>query len=305
MKKLNFKEYLKEAPLRSNYYLNDQKTLSFHWANWKETCLFQKENLFKEGTQIKKLEGLYNELETLKEIIVWIKSPEKTLKTTMFDLYEFYLDSRVRLYWFSESSKVMFSIDNEIGPYNPLNTKKWFNIDIYRAFLYRKILTKFMPYRSFRLGMNLSFDCYFDSMKNDHSTMCIHQISEFGIILKIKDKKDLNRFKNGHQLQIDLELEQFNSSKNMDYQKTLEYLSTNNKKVDNPRDKSVFMLDTKLINFYSNDVNLSDGHSHDLFIFARYEDFKNQHSILSLKDVFIPLIKKVETHFKKVLELAA
>ena len=173
--------------------------------------------MFKQGTQIKKLEGLYTELETLKEIIVWVKSSEKTLKTTMFDLYEFYLDSRVRLYWFSENSKVMFSIGNEIGPYNPLNSKKWFNIDIYRAFLYRKILTKFMPYRSFRLGMEIEVDCYFNKMKSEHTTMTIHQVSEFGVILKVKDQRDLHRFKESHCIQIELELEKFTTSKSMTY----------------------------------------------------------------------------------------
>lgn len=304
VKKLSFKQYLKEAPLRSNYYLNEQKTLSFHWANWKETCLFQKENFFKEGTQIKKLEGLYKELETLKEIIVWIKSSEKTLKTTMFDLYEFYLDSRVKLYWFSENSKVMFSIGNELGPYNPLSSKKWFNIDIYRAFLYRKILTKFMPYRSFRLGMSIDVNCYFNKMKTESTVMTIHQVSEYGLILKIKDQRDLQKFKESHSVQIELDLERFTTTKSMDYKQTLEYFGDADKS-ENPRDKSIFVFGTKLINFYSNDLNTNGGNGKEFYIFARFEDFKNEYSILSLKDVFVPLVTKVERHFKQELKAEA
>lgn len=193
-------EYLKQAPLDSSLNLDPAGKLHFHWANWSHTCQLQRE--LHAGNPAR-LDALEKSLSSLKRIEVWIKSSRGTILTSLHELYESYLDPRLRVSLFGQNTnemherEILYSDVGEAGPFSRLAAMKWFDKNIYGCFVFRKILLGFVPQRQFRLGASIPVVWWLKSSPLDAITTTLHQVSQRGVLFKVENRSTYSRLFHG------------------------------------------------------------------------------------------------------------
>jgi hypothetical protein len=287
------KDYLGSRDLTEHMKLT--KELSFHWANWDQTCLAQRRH-YKNFNNNFHLLKLNQALQELKSKPVWLCNKIKVIRTDLFSLYESYLDSRLRLTWFERKEEILFSYDSEQGPYYTLTSMKWLDKDIYSQFVMRKILLEHYTLRSFRLNATIPVQFKMDNDVHTYQDKVgIHQLSEMGFIFKIKDKNFLNKIKNSSVLEMAIPVAPY---------KKINHLGVDDafKKIDQhtfsmEKDSMLFKLESRILNFYGNLNNAKRSAEEEFYIFARYEDLLPAGHEMELKAVFSTLVEKTKNHF--------
>lgn len=196
----SLREYLSHAPLESFLNLDAGGKLFFHWANWARTCRLQRE--LHAGNPAR-LDALEKSLDSLKRVEVWLKSPKGTIVTSLHELYESYLDPRLRVSLFGSNGlplnerEILYSDAGEAGPFSRLAAMKWFDKNIYALFVFRKLLLGFVPQRQFRLGSSASAVWWLKSSPLEAVTTTVHQVSARGVLFKVNSRCDLTRLIHG------------------------------------------------------------------------------------------------------------
>lgn len=289
----SLKDYLGSRDLTEHLRLT--KELSFHWANWDQTCLAQRRH-YKNFNNNFHLLRMNQALQELKSKPVWLCNKVKVIRTDLFSLYESYLDSRLRLTWFERKEEILFSYDSEQGPYYTLTSMKWLDKDIYSQFVMRKILLEHYTLRSFRLNATIPVQFKMDTdVQTYQDKVEIHQLSEMGFIFKITDKNFLNKIKNSNMLEMAIPVNPY---------KKIDHLAIDDvfKKIDQhtismDKDSMLFKLESRILNFYGNLNNAKRSADEEFYIFARYEDLLPAGHDTELKQVFAPLVEKTKNLF--------
>ena len=132
-KKSSLLEYLKYAPLHAYYYLNSSGTITFHWADWRETCLFQNSYLYQNPFARKKLGDLQNKVNEFKEKIVYLKnSQEEQREVTLYDLYALYFHEKDFRAWVEKEDIKCYSFTPRYEECRELLSMQWFDRNDYR-----------------------------------------------------------------------------------------------------------------------------------------------------------------------------
>ncbi len=296
---ISLNDYLGKKNLSDHLHLTSK--ISFHWSNWEQTCLKQRE-YYKNYNNNFYLTSLNNQLLELKTHPIWICNKVEIIRTDLYSLYESYLDSRLRLTWLERKDELLFSTSNEQGPYFSLTSMKWFNKDIYSQFVMRKILIEQFTLRSFRLSTEIPITIKFDNDVNQYQNkVSIHQLTETGVMLKISDKNFVNKIKNSFMLELKIPTKAIKSTNNLNIHDTYEKL----KDVTFQEDIHLnsYQLESRILNFYGNLANSQRSGENEFFIFARYEDLvANGHNV-SLTNTFANLVSKTKKYFTKELDL--
>lgn len=288
-------EYLGKRDLGESLKLSSQ--LSFHWANWDQTCLLLRKR-FKNFEQGDELIKLNDEINLLKLKPVWLCNKIKVVKTNLYSLYESYLDSRLRLTWFERKDEILFSLDCEQGPYFTLTSMKWLDHQIYSKFVMRKILLEQYSLRAFRLNCDIPVHVKFDNEINIHLDKAVmHQLSENGFLIKIKDKNFLNKIKNSGYLELKIPIGPYEMITSLDIAKSFEKL---NQEGDSKNYK-IYKLDSRILNFYGNSTNAKRSSVNEFYLFARYEDLTPIGHENELKKIFKPIVEKTKVLFQRSL----
>lgn len=289
----NLKEYLGSRDL--NEHLNLTKELSFHWANWDQTCLAQRRH-YKNFNNNFHLMKLNHALQELRSRPVWLCNKVKVMKTDLFSLYESYLDSRLRLTWFERKEEILFSYESDQGPYYTLTSMKWMNKDIYAQFVMRKILLEHYTLRSFRL--NAKIPVHF-KMDNDariyEDKVEVHQLSESGFIFRVTDKGFLGRIKDSHMLELTIPITPYQKIESLTVEDMFKKIDEHQLSVS--KDSMMFKLESRILNFYGNLNNAKRSADEEFYLFARYEDLVPTSHETQLKHVFAPLVERTKNHF--------
>lgn len=294
----SLKDYLGSRDLTEHFKLT--KDLSFHWANWDQTCLIQRRHYknFNNNFHLMKMNQV---LQELKAKPVWLCNKIKVIKTDLFSLYESYLDSRLRITWFERKEEILFSYDSEQGPYYTLTSMKWLDKDIYSQFVMRKILLEQYTLRSFRL--NAAIPIHF-KLDNDvqiyHNKVEIHQLSEMGFIFKINDKNFLNKIKHASMLELKIPIAPYRKLELMPIEDAFKKIDQHETSFE--RDSMLFKLESRILNYYGNLNNAKRSTDEEFYIFARYEDLMPADHEIELKNVFAPLVEKTKNLFTSDLQ---
>lgn len=293
MKPTNLKDYLGSRDLTEHLKLT--KELSFHWANWDQTCLAQRRH-YKNFNNNFHLMKLNETLQQLKNQPVWLCNKVKVIRTDLFSLYESYLDSRLRLTWFERKDEILFSNESEQGPYFTLTSMRWLDKDIYSQFVMRKILLEHYTLRSFRLNATIPVHFKMDNdVKVYEDKVMIHQLSEFGFIFKITDKNFLNKIKHSNTLELKIPVTPYKKIEYLSIEEGLKKLDQHELMVE--QDSMLFKLESRILNFYGNLNNAKRSPDEEFYIFARYEDLMPIEHETELKNVFSTLVERTKNFF--------
>ena len=291
-------DYLGSRDLSEHLKLTNE--LSFHWANWYQTCLAQRKH-YKNFNNNYHLIRLNQALQELKLKPVWLCNKIKVIKSDIYSLYESYLDSRLRLTWFERKDEILFSLDSEHGPYFTLTSMKWFDPEVYSKFVMRKILLEHYTLRSFRLNANIPVILKMDNDVNEYKEkVVIQQLSEIGFIFKFKDKNFINKIKNSKSLELKIPINHYKNLELMNVESSYKKLEENSAVL-----ASSFMqykLEARILNLYGNMNNAKRSTEESFCIFAKYEDLVPTDHEVQLKNVFSPFVEKTKIYFANCLE---
>ncbi len=176
-----FQSYLTKEKLSTPLFFGDNNVLSFHWSNDKLASDYVKTLHEGKGKQ-HRVEGLREELEELKNIPLWLMSRRGQVKSDLHNLYQCYLDPRVKTHWF-HLEEILVSTNHEAGPFSSLKAMRWFDKDIYAKFIYLKMLESWVPQRSFRLSLNIPIEIRAGGSPFQSIAAKVHQVSAHGIVL--------------------------------------------------------------------------------------------------------------------------
>lgn len=294
----NLKDYLGSRDLTEHLKLT--KELSFHWANWDQTCLAQRSHYknFNNNFHLVRMNQVLNELKTKP---VWLCNKSKVITTDLFSLYESYLDSRLRLTWFERKEEILFSYESEQGPYYTLTSMKWLDKDIYSQFVMRKILLEHYTLRSFRLNATIPVAFKMDNDINIYNDKVeIHQLSEMGFIFKISDKNFLNKIKNSKMLELNIPIAPYKKIGMMNMEDAFKKIDQHEMSLE--KDSMLFKLESRILSFYGNLNNAKRSADEDFYIFARYEDLLPVGHDTELVSIFAPLVEKTKALFTNDLQ---
>lgn len=302
LKETSFMEYLNNSSLVSEYFLTENKNLSFHWSNWSETCQYQKEYLFKDVANEVKLKNLNDELADLKKTEVWLKNKRGCVKMSLYDIYEGYLDNRLRMTWF-ERDGILLSFENEAGPYTSLTNMKWFNKNIYSAFMFRKLLTKQIPFRGFRVGLSAKMEGRFDSSPLNTAEVTLHQASEYGVILKLAGRNNLSKLNNSTSLELTLDATPFLQVKDHNFDQIIEKFGNYDFASPSNENIKTISLDTSIMKKFNNDRNAVSGDAEFFYFFVPYTELFKDPEHKDLKGAFnqfvVTVKEELDTQIKK------
>jgi hypothetical protein len=298
VRSISLKDYIGTCDLTTHLKLT--KELTFHWANWDQTCLAQRKH-YKNLNNNFHLLKLNQSLQELKAKPIWLCNKIKVMKSDLYSLYESYLDSRLRLTWFERKDEILFSFESEQGPFYTLTSMKWLDSETYSQFVMRKILLEQYTLRSFRLNANIPVVFKLDNDVNLYGDKVqIHQLSESGFIFKINDKNFLNKIKNSNILELTIPIDQYKKVGTLGVEAA--YKKLNEATIAPNSGNMIFKLEAKILNFYGNLNNAKRSTEEEFYIFARYEDLIPFGHDIQLKKVFAPLVEKTKIYFSNCLE---
>ena len=300
---LKLKGHLNTASLGSSLKLTPNGLLSFHWSNWKDSCNYVK-NQLNQKCSISRLEKINDEFNELKNRNIWLKNKHKTIKATMFELYENYLDPRIRMNWFDLKDEILISTHNESGPYMTLTSMRWLDKDTYTSFVRRKIIMGFVPKRNFRLDLDIPVKGYFDNLSLKPSAINFHQANKDGLILKFKYSSDINKALNSEHLYIQMNLKPFCDLARKNYKEIIQDFSNFERRDFSDR-QNIVSLETNVFNMYGNDNAVKLCNGKEFYIFVKYSDLiMPDHFTESIRPGFQNMVNEIEKEFQAQLKTA-
>jgi hypothetical protein len=299
--------YLKEKPLMENFSVLSSEAISFHWANWAESCRFQKDYLFDNARSCERYFDFNQELEEFKKVPVWMKNREKTILSSLYDLYQCYSDSRIRTMWFERENEILISLCQESGPYVSLSSMRWMDKAIYSKFVHKKILTQPMPMRGFRLSSQIPMIATFESFPLKEAIFTIHQISEHGLLIQIKGRHLINLIEQSEHTYLTVNLKPFLDVSNAPVNDALKRLEKQDFYALNPElDRlTVLTMKPEVLDKYGNRDSFRLAANDEFYLFAKYRDLVNDSNSIRVKKVFKSLVKKLEEEFNEAIQKAA
>ena len=301
---LSFDKYIKSSSLRKSLHLTSNGLLSFHWANWEKTCLYLKrklENNCAETTH--KYELILQEIDELKKTPIWLKGKRKIVQATVCDLYQAYLDPRMRHHWFDNTDEIQVSLIHEAGPYIMLSSMRWLDFDTYTLFVRAKILSDSIMLRKFRLTLDIPVLIYFDDSPLHQSYITFCQGSEDGVLMRIEKHADLLKMVRSSKINLEIPLSYFIKSQGCTVPEIINIFSSISSTEMKKSEQISMSLKTSLLSSYDNMKNIKRSSGECYYFFARYQDFLVESTFY--RDDLSPLkntILKFERHFSRILD---
>ncbi|MBP9682165.1 MAG: hypothetical protein KBD76_12220, partial [Bacteriovorax sp.] len=179
-----------------------------------------------------------------------------------------------------------------------LTSMKWLDNDLYSQFVMKKILLEQYTLRSFRLNASIPVALKLDNDVLEYeNSVTIHQLSEFGLIFKIKNKNFLNKIKNAQYLKLNLAIAAYTQLAPLNVEASFKKLNAQFKQGD--AKSLTYALESRILNYYGNMNNAKRSTEEEFYLFARYEDLIPVENDVELKSLFPPFIDKTKNYFLK------
>lgn len=278
--------YLELTSLNEEMKISENGQLKFHWANWSKTCLLQKEVIL--GDE-EKLESIDTFTQVLKNYPIWYQRNLKTVKSTLFDLYQSYMDPRLKLKWHEHQKETLVSLHHEAGPYVPLTSMRWMDKETYSLFIFKKLLTGFYPMREFRVTSDLNLMGMINCSPLNEAEVKITQFSNRGMIISV-DGYAFQKVKNCQSIELKINLNSFQNVKSI---KKFKYHSRKN--------EESLKISGDSIREHGNLRNATFSNGVTYFFFIPYSEIEILGSSKSAIQVFGNFVKSIEENFEEAI----
>ncbi len=268
--------YLRGASFRDELKLDQAGLLSFHWADCQSTCLLEKSEVMYSPRGQARLGWLMHGLEKLKQIPTWLRGPQNTMQSNLYDTYDNFLEMPFRNI-LDAGKDLLISTTGQAGPYLPLMSHRWQDREIFRDFVIKKILTKKMPLRHFRIRSKLEGMVYFQGEDMDAFPVKLVQIMPSGLLFQWSSPILYTKLSEEKRAFFQIDLSKFSDVYD---------LSGRNSKSLN------FRVDT--YNFFKPGLpGPQSGAGNEVFLFVKFQDMRLE----SASEIFRPL---VEAHYCEI-----
>lgn len=299
--------YLTEAPFDQDLNLTPNGNISFHWSNWRTSSEYIKDQVKTDSPKHRqKLAALSRELDKLKKKTIWLKNKHKTLKSSMYDLYESYLDPRIRMTWFDREDEILVSTHNESGPYITLSSMRWMDKDTFASFVRRKLITDYVPQRNFRVGLDIPISVSFDNSPLTKTTFHLNQASELGLVIKVNSLSDITKALNSQVMYINMDLTPFHETMENSFHKIIKTFSEADFEEGELRTEDAnFSLNASVLRDYGNYDNIKASDGKSFYIFVKYEDLNGLNPEGEIKTIFNSFVRSMEKQLEKEMKKVA
>jgi hypothetical protein len=178
-------KYLSHDSLSQKHFFDKSGLTYFHWANDISSVNYISDMCLNNNEENNRLTQLKESLDSLKDIPVWVMSNFGYKKTTLYHVYDYYSDPRIKHFW-NDFNQLEISLSGEIGPYSLLNSMNWFDENIYAQFMYLKIIECWRPKRNFRMGLTIPVKLSKVQCPLFKAKATIHQVTMHGLVMKVE-----------------------------------------------------------------------------------------------------------------------
>ena len=294
-------DYLCSDALMEKHYLTENKNIEFHWSFWDKGCDFQIDQITNEKEKQIKIESLNLYFDELKLKTVYIRKEITTLKISLYDFYMLYTDNSRVDEWDKLKQASQVSMVGEAGPYVAIDSMRWFEKEVYSAFVFNKLILGEMPKRRFRLGVNIPVDCEFNGSPLNKNQIEIYQLSVNGCLFKVNGGHIYNKFMSAKKLEMKFNFQPFIKVLGLSAVETINYFSNIDFNITNENDLSSFSFPLEYLDSYGNLENAKNGNGKEFFFFLRYDDLKAINSNVDVSDIFKSFVKCFEEYFDEEL----
>jgi len=210
MKKLS-EEFLSKENLLSQLNEAESSNLKLLWSDWDQLCQRMHENVINGDTAY--VEKLTKDLESLKKTPLWVRGVKGSIKTNLYDYYQYYMDPRVRTLWQDLHKNTLVSLVHEAGPYVHIQSMRWLDQSIYLKFVQLRLLQGTEAKRSFRLRCQIPGKVIFNENPLDSVVVSVSSINRGGVLFEVQGKGQFMRLTSRQQMQLDLDLDTLKNDK--------------------------------------------------------------------------------------------
>lgn len=282
---ITIKNYLSFIHPTEKFYLNESKNLSLHWADWN----LSRDFVLKKRKELITAE-LENKLKMLKNTRVYLRGQNKESETSMYELYRFFLDTKVRYVWFEKTNDLFFSMKRS-GPYQSFKAMRWLDEELLSLVAQEKLLTQRIPERKFRLRAGLWATCKCDDIPEKTRPIAIEQITNEGLLVKVPVGQFLEKIYTSSVVKLRLDTEAM--SRATDYpEHELEHFKFRYSTQDDP---GTFFVNLQRLKEVNDDamVKLVRNGGHYLFVpFNLTESIRSNHRLENIVKPFLYTIEK-------------
>ena len=177
-------QYLEHAELGHDFYLNDSRTMSFHWADSDATCWWLGNSLKKNQKADARYSQLQSQMEDLKSEEIWVRDKTQVRSVSLFDFFCSQIDPQYLNIDFKRPD-VMVST---LGPQG-----EYFNVGIngipeaarFEDFIHHKVIASEVPWRKFRLRTDMPLMCSIQGQADDCCILLVRQLTTKGLLIFI------------------------------------------------------------------------------------------------------------------------
>lgn len=163
--------------------LGHQNNLSFHWADFHETCVAYKNHIEIDSLSKQEFEKRVTSLKKLLLVPVWMKTANKIIQTTMYDLYDRYLMGSFKVFdQFEPFDRVELSFMSGTGPFKSMAVAECFNRATYQDFVVFGLMNDKLRKREFRLRCKTKLLFEYGANFEKAALMNLEQISCHGFL---------------------------------------------------------------------------------------------------------------------------
>ena len=189
--------------LGEEFVLCENGNMVFHWADFFETCDMVKSRMESDPELMNDFKAREASLSKLNLIPVWIRTENKILQTTMYDLYERYILNQTKLMdGVDPSCPIEISFISGTGPFKGMTITECFNKATYRDFVLVNLLKGKLPRRDFRIRLKSKILVEFGKNFQETSLIALEQMTMNGLLLSMDSEIYKKKVLEGDSLRI-------------------------------------------------------------------------------------------------------
>jgi hypothetical protein len=206
--------------------LCDNGNMSFHWADFHETCDAIKQQLENDQQLKHDFNKKEEAIRRLNIIPVWIRTSSRIIQTTMHNLYEQYLLNQKQSMGVDPFSPIAISFISATGPFKTMAVSECFNLTTYRDFVLVYLIQGKLPKRDFRIRLKSKVLLEFGADFQQAQLVHIEQLTTSGLLLSIDSSIFDKHLAHGGEMRLLIDTGMLRDAIGKDLQGLKSYLSS-------------------------------------------------------------------------------